>query len=244
MIYSQNGGYMGYGFAIPTTIMNKVVKDLKEFGTVQRALLGVSGQDVHDYIDMQKEKDKEVDLGTTEGFYVAEVEDDGAAADAGIEKGDVIISLDGKKITKRAEMIEVLANKRPGEKIEIGYLHNKKKQTKTVTLKNAQGNTKVMKSADLDVLGANFREITDAQKQQLEIKYGVEVIKVDAGAMKNSGISKGFIIQTVNDKPVRSLEDMEKIVKDASTSKEPVLYIKGIYPTGKKGYFAVDLQNN
>lgn len=244
MIYSQNGGYMGYGFAIPTTIMNKVVKDLKEFGTVQRALLGVSGHDVHDYIDMQKEKDKEVDLGTTEGFYVAEVEDDGAAADAGIEKGDVIVSLDGKKITKRAEMIEVLANKRPGEKIEIGYLHNKKKHTKTVILKNAQGNTKVVKSADLDVLGANFREITDAQKQQLEIKYGVEVIKVDAGAMKNSGISKGFIIQTVNDKPVRSLEDMEKIVKDASTSKEPVLYIKGIYPTGKKGYFAVDLQNN
>ena len=138
--------------------------------------------------------------------------------------------------------MEIMASKRPGDKVEISYLHNKKKYTKSVTLKNAQGNTKVVKSADLDVLGANFREITDAQKQQLSINYGIEVMKVEAGAMKQSGINKGFIIQSVNNQPIRSLEDMEKAVKEASTSKDPVLYIKGIYPTGKKGYFAVELQ--
>ena len=141
-----------------------------------------------------------------------------------------------------AELMEIMAGKRPGDKVDITYLHNKKKYSKTVTLKNAQGNTKVVKTADLDVLGANFREITQAQKQQLEINYGVEVIKVNGGAMKNANIPKGFIIQSVNDQAVRSIDDMEKIVKDASTSKDPVLYIKGIYPSGKKGYFAVELQ--
>ena len=183
-----------------------------------------------------------VNLGTNDGVYVQKVEDDGAAADAGIAEGDVITAMDGKNVTKKAELMEIMASKRPGDKVEISYLHNKKKYTKSVTLKNAQGNTKVVKSADLDVLGANFREITDAQKQQLSINYGIEVMKVEAGAMKQSGINKGFIIQSVNNQPIRSLEDMEKAVKEASTSKDPVLYIKGIYPTGKKGYFAVELQ--
>lgn len=242
MIYSQTGSYTGYGFAIPTTIMNKVVNDLKEYGTVQRAVLGIQGRDVHNYIDEQKEKDKEVDLGTNDGVYVGDVESDGAAVDAGIVEGDVITAIDGKKVTKKAELMEIMANKRPGDKVEVTYLHNKKKYSKTVTLKNAQGNTKVVKTADLDVLGANFREITSAQKQQLDISYGVEVIKVNNGAMKNAGIAKGFIIQSVNNQPIRSLDDIEKAVKDASTSKDPVLYIKGVYPSGKKGYFAVELQ--
>ena len=155
---------------------------------------------------------------------------------------NVADTIDGKKVTKMAELMEIMANKRPGDKVEVTYLHNKKKYSKTVTLKNAQGNTKVVKTADLDVLGANFREITSEQKQQLEISYGVEVIKVNNGAMKNAGIAKGFIIQSVNNQPIRSLDDIEKAVKDASTSKDPVLYIKGVYPSGKKGYFAVELQ--
>ncbi|MDE5947777.1 MAG: deoxyribonuclease HsdR, partial [Prevotella sp.] len=99
----------------------------------------------------------------------------------------------------------------------------------------------VVKNADLDVLGANFREITDAQKKQLNIGYGLEVIKVDNGKMKEAGISRGFIIQRVNNQTVRTIDELQDIVKEASTSKEPVLYIQGIYPTGKKTYFAVPL---
>ena len=102
---------------------------------------------------------------------------------------------------------------------------------------------KVVKNADLDVLGGNFRAITDAQKEQLNIGYGLEVIKVSGGKLKDAGVPKGFIIQRVNDKSIKSIEDMQDAVKEASTSKEPVLYIQGIYPTGKKGYFAVPLQN-
>lgn len=243
MLYSPTGSYSGYGFAIPTTIMNKIVEDLKKFGVVQRAWIGIKGGDVKNYVDAQKEQGKEVDLGTMEGIYVDEVMDDGAAADAGIKNGDVIISADGQKVTKMAELQEIISKKRPGDKLTITYLHNKKKITETVTLKNEQGNTNVVKNADLDVLGANFREITDAQKKQLSISYGVEVIKVNNGKLKESGIARGFIIQKVNDETIKTIDDMQKVVKDASTSKDPVLYIQGIYPTGKKAYFAVPLQS-
>lgn len=241
MLYSQTGSYSGYGFAIPTTIMNKVVDDLKKYGTVQRAMIGIQGIDVKNYVDSQKDQGKEVDLGTMEGIYVAKVIDDGAAADAGIKEGDVITAVDEQKVTRMAELQEIIARKRPGDKLSLTFLHNKKKSTETVTLKNEQGNTKVVKNADLDVLGANFREITDAQKKQLNIGYGLEVIKVDNGKMKEAGISRGFIIQRVNNQTVKTIDELQDIVKEASTSKEPVLYIQGIYPTGKKTYFAVPL---
>lgn len=245
MLYSQTGSYSGYGFAIPTAMMNKVVADLKQYGTVQRAMIGISGRDVKTQVDMEKEEDKEAkDYGTMEGIYVAEVVENSAAAEAGIEKGDIITEVDGQKLTKFGDLSGIIAQKRPGDKVTLTYLHNKKKQTKTVTLRNEQGNTKVVKNADLDVLGADFREITKEQKQQLEISYGLEVIKVNAGKMKEAGVTKGFIIQRVNDETMKTVEDLQDAVKDASTSKEPVLVIKGVYPTGKRGYFIVQLQND
>lgn len=243
MLYSQTGSYSGYGFAIPTAMMNKVVDDIKQYGTVQRAMIGISGGEVKDYVDREKEKGNEVDLGTMEGVYVAEVVENSAAEEAGIEKGDVITEVDGQKVQKFGDLSGIIAQKRPGDKVSLTFLHNKKKHTKEVTLRNEQGNTKVVKNADLDVLGADFREITKAQKEQLEISYGLEVMKVNAGKMKDAGVPKGFIIQRVNDEPMKTMEDLQNAVKEASTSKEPVLYIKGIYPTGKSGYFAVDLQN-
>ena len=93
----------------------------------------------------------------------------------------------------------------------------------------------------MDVLGGNFREIKNEQKKQLNINYGLEVMKVNKGALQNANISRGFIIQRINDESVKTIDDLQKIVKAASTSKDPVLYIQGIYPTGKKGYFAVPL---
>lgn len=244
MLYSETGSYSGYGFAIPTSIMNQVVDDLKKYGTVQRAVIGIKGGDVKNYIDSQKAEDKEVDLGTMEGIYVDEVTAESAAEEAGLQKGDVIIAVDGKDVKKMSELQEVLVKKHPGDKVSITYLRDKKKNTKTVTLKNEQGNTGVVKKADLDVLGANFRAITDAQKRQLNISYGLEVIKVSNGKMKDAGINKGFIIQKVNDNAVKTIEDLQQLVKDASTEKDPVLYIQGIYPTGKKAYFAVPLQDD
>ena len=243
MLYSQTGSYSGYGFAIPTTIMNKVVADIKQYGSVQRAVMGIKGGDVRVYLDMEKEKGKEHDLGTNDGIYVDSVEDGGAGSAVGLKSGDVIVAADGRKLTKMAELLELLSGKKPGDKITITYLRNKKKTTATATLKNAQGNTKVMKSADLDILGGNFKEINDEQKRQLNISTGLEAIRVNNGALKDAGVAKGFIIQKVNEQIIKSTDDLQKAVKEASTSKDPVLYIQGIYPTGKKAYFAVVVGN-
>lgn len=243
MLYSQTGSFSGYGFAIPTSIMNKVVADLKQYGTVQRALIGIQGQDVKNYVDAKKDKGEDIDLGTMEGIYVAKVTEESAAEEAGMKEGDVITAIDGKPVNKMAELQEVLAKKRPGDKVSVTYLRDKKKATKTVTLKNEKGNTQVVKKADLDVLGGNFRAITNAQKEQLNIGYGLEVLKVNSGRLKIAGITKGFIIQRVNDNAVKTIDDLQNAVKEASTSKDPVLYIQGVYPTGKKAYFAVPLED-
>ena len=244
MIYSQTGSNIGYGFAIPTAIVNKAVEDFKKYGSVQRAMIGIKGGDVSNQVDAEKEKGNEVDYGTMEGIYIAEVVEDGAAADAGLKKGDVITAIDGKKVKKFGELQGIMAQKRPGDKVTVTYLRNKKSHTTTLTLKNEQGNTKVVKNADLDVLGGQFRAVTDSQKEQLNIGYGLQVMKISGGKLKEAGVPQGFIIQRVNDQSMKSIDDLQNAVKEASTSKEPVLYIQGIYPTGKKGYFAVPLSND
>ena len=243
MLYSQTGSFSGYGFAIPTSIMNKVVDDLKKYGTVQRAVIGIQGQDVKNYVDAQKEQGKDIDLGTMEGIYVAKIVEESSAEEAGLKVGDVITAIDGKEMNKMADLQEYLAKKRPGDKVSVSYLRDKKKASKTLTLKNEQGNTQVVKKADLDVLGGNFRTVTDSQKKQLNISYGLEVLKVNSGKFKDAGITKGFIIQRVNDNAVRTIEDLQNLVKEASTSRNPVLYIQGVYPTGEKAYFAVPLED-
>jgi Do/DeqQ family serine protease len=241
MIYSQTGSNIGYGFAIPTAIVNKAVDDFKKYGAVQRAMIGIKGSDVKNYVDNMKDQDKEVeDFGTMEGIYIAEVVEDGAAAAAGLQKGDVLTHIDGQKIKTFGELQAVIAQKRPGDKVTVKYLRDKKEKTVTLTLKNEQGTTKVVKNADVDILGIDVRPITDSQKKQLEISYGLEVLKVSGGKMKDAGVPKGFIIQTVNDEPMHSFDDLQKAVKDA---KDQMLVIKGIFPTGKRGGFVVYLQN-
>ena len=240
MLASPTGSNIGYGFAIPTAIMNKVVDDIKKYGAVQRAMIGIKGGDVSNKVDADKEQGKEVDYGTMEGIYIGEVVEGGAAQAGGLQKEDVIISIDGKKIKKFGELQGVMAQKRPGDKVKVTYLRNKKEHTTTLTLKNEQGNTKVVKNADVDVLGIDVRPITESQKNQLEISYGLEVLKVNGGKMKDAGVPKGFIIQVVNDRPMRSFDDLQEVVKEA---KDQMLVIKGIFPTGKRGGFVVYLQN-
>ena len=243
MLYSQTGNFTGYGFAIPTTIMNKVVADLKEYETVQRGLLGIQGQDVRIYIDAQKEQHKEVDLGTNEGIYVAKVSEDGAAYDADLQEGDVITAIDGQKVTKMAELQEILATKRPGDKVNVSFMRKKSKKNVTVTLKNERGTTNVVKDADLDILGATFREINDKEKEEMNINYGIKVVKVGNGKFKERSIPMGVYILKVNEKPVKTVSELNDIVKEASKSKSPVLYIQGMYPSGKKDYFTVPLED-
>ena len=244
MLASPTGSNIGYGFAIPTSIVSKAIDDFKKYGTYQRAMIGIHGGSLKDYVDAMKDQDKDVkDYGTMEGVRIDKVVEEGAAADAGLKSEDIITEVDGKKVATMGDLQGIIAQKRPGDKVTVKYLRDKKAKTVTLTLKNEQGNTKVVKNADLDVLGGSFKALTDAQKEQLNIGYGLEVIKISGGKLKDAGVPKGFIIQRVNDQTIKSIDDMQNVVKEASTSKEPVLYIQGIYPTGKKGYFAVPLED-
>ena len=244
MLASPTGSNIGYGFAIPTSIMNKAVDDFKKYGSYQRAMIGIEGDSVKDYVDAMKDQDKEVkDYGTMEGVRINKVVEDGAAADANLEADDIITEVDGKKVKTMGDLQGIIAQKRPGDKVFVKFLRDKKEKSATLTLKNAQGNTKVVKNADLDVLGAQFREVSESQKKELQISYGLQVTKISGGKLKEAGIPQGFIILQVNDEAMKSVNDLQDAVKQASTAKDPVLYVKGIMPTGRKVYFAVNLQD-
>lgn len=243
MLYSQTGSYSGYGFAIPTSIMNKVVDDIKKFGTVQRALLGISGTEVSAYIDAEKEKNKEVDLGTNDGIYVADVSSDGAAANAGIEKGDVILSVDGKKINKMGQLQEEITKHRPGDKVTVTFMRDKKSMTKTVTLRNAQGTTTELKEADPNSLGIDLKPLTAEMKKELALSYGLLVTAIKDGKMKDAGITKGIIIMQVNDKKMNTKEEFEEIVKQTNLSSDRTLWIRAKTQSGLNKSFTVDLED-
>ncbi len=236
VLSSPTGAYAGYGFAIPTSIMTKVVGDLKEFGTVQRAILGISGHDLD-------ERTKDKDLGTVDGVYVAEVTDGSGAKAAGIEVGDVITKIAGKKIHNMAELQESLTMYRPGDKVEVTILRNKKEKTLDVTLKNLQGNTEVVKKFDLTMLGAAFKPISDDVKRHLGVSYGLEVTGVDKGKFADAGIKKGFIILKVNGTKITSEEDLAEALKAANQSPERVLFISGYYMSGRRANYAVELSS-
>ena len=241
MLYSQTGSYSGYGFAIPTTIMNKVVADLKVYGTVQRAILGVQGTDVGTYVDSEKAKGNDVDLGTMSGVYVVQVTDASAAQDAGFEKGDVITKFDGKKVSKMSELQEAIAQHRPGDKVSVTYLRNKKESTISVTLRNTQGNTKIMEEVDLDDMGVALKPVPEEDMKNLGISYGLTITAIRNGKMKAAGASKGTIILQVNDQKMERVENWEEAVKNANQSTERTLWIKAITPSGRKTSYVIDL---
>ena len=241
MIYSQTGSYAGYGFAIPTSIMNKVVDDLKKYGTVQRALLGISGQDVSIYIDAQKAKGNDVDLGTVTGVYVAEVSADGAAAAADLKAGDVILSIDGKTIDKFGELQEALVNHRPGDKVTVTYMRDKKKHTATLTLRNIQGTTAMVETVDTDEIGVALRPLSENEKKELNLSHGLVVSAIRDGKMKEAGVTKGIIIMQVNDRKMNTTEDFEQAVKEANMSSDRVLWIRAKTQSGLNRSFTVEL---
>ena len=243
MLYSQTGSFTGYGFAIPSSMMNKVVADLKEFGMVQRAKLGIQYRDVSAYIDEQHGKDKEVDLGTVSGAYIEEVAADGAAEEAGLEKGDVIVSIDGKEITKSGDLQEIIAVKQPGDKVQVVYLRNRKRHTATVTLLNEQGKASKLEIIDEEGLGASLRPVSEQEKKELALSHGLVVRTLTQGKMKAAGIEKDLIIQKVNGKEMRTVDDFNAVVKAANLSTDRVLEIRAVTKSGIKKMFLVELED-
>lgn len=245
MLYSPTGAYSGYGFAIPTNLMTKVVSDLKVYGTVQRALLGIKGGDFTTDLQMDdkvvKEMEKRMEeLGVKDGILVAQVIEGGSAAGI-LKENDVITKLDGKKLHKFTDLQEALSKHRPGDKVQLTIVRDKKEKEVTITLKNAQGNTKVVKNAGMEILGAAFKPVDTDLRRQLNLGYGLEVTGVSDGKMADAGIRKGFIILKANGQPMKTVEDLENVLKTATQTPEQVLFITGMFPSGKRASYAVDL---
>ena len=166
---------------------------------------------------------------------------EGGSAAGVLQENDVIIGIDGKRVKNFAGLQEALALHRPGDKVTVKVIRDKKEQTLELTLKNEQGTTKVVKDAGMEILGAAFREVPQETKQQLRLGAGLEVTGVTEGKMKEAGVRKGFIILKANGQSVKTVEQLEEIVKQASRSTEPVLFLNGVFPSGKRAYYAVDL---
>lgn len=241
VLSSPTGAYTGYGFAIPTSIMTKVVADLKQYGAVQRAILGIRGTSIGENRVDEDLKKKAKELGVVDGVLIAEIIEGGSASGSDIKVDDVIVGIDGKTVKNMADLQEALARHRPGDKVKVKLIRDKKEKTVDVTLKNEQGTTKVVKSTDMEILGAAFRELPDDLKKQLKLSSGIQVTGVSAGKMAEAGVTKGFIIQKVNNRTVNKVSDLEDIFKTAVKSPEQVLFISGIFPSGKRASYAVDL---
>lgn len=237
-IYSNTGSYSGFSFAIPTTIVKKVMADIRQYGTVQRAVLGASVRE----LDAKIAKEKDI-TAVKSGLLIASVNDMSTAKELGLQEDDVITAINGVNVANHAQLVEQLNKFRPGDKVTVTYYRNNKKIEKTATLRNQTGSTSITKKGDFSELGCAFMKLTAETKTRLGISNGVQVKGLKAGAIRDAGVKEGFIITAVNDVPVNSSEDVEQVynsvMKDSDEYKALILY--GVYPTGKKYTYAVNL---
>lgn len=237
-IYSNTGSYTGYSFAIPTSIVKKVMTDLKQYGSVQRAMLGCTITE----LDSKLAKEKGITV-TKSGLMVMEVTDRSTAKEIGLQSGDVIVGINDAEIHTFPELQEQLNKFRPGDQISVTYIRDNKKYTKSATLRNSQGSTAITKKGDFSEIGCAFMKIGEETKRNLGISNGVKVTGLKSGAFRDAGIKDGFIITEINGNRVNSSDDVEMIYNQIMKSGESdkVMFITGLYPTGKKYYYAVNL---
>jgi serine protease Do len=224
-IASPTGYYSGYSYAIPVNIVKKVVDDLIKFGTVQRGFLGVRFVNASDLTE--DDKKRQGIPATAEGIYVTDVPTDGGAYDAGIRKGDILTKVNGTEISNGAEMQGLISRQKPGDKIPISYIRNGKENTAMVTLKNKAGNYDIVKAdAILETLGAEFTSLDTKKAREYGVAGGVIVKKINEGAINDQTRMKdGFIILKVNDKEVKSVDEMK-----AAVGVNKSITISGFYP--------------
>jgi serine protease Do len=209
------------------------VRDLKEYGTVQRAFIGVNISDLN-----QRLAD-ELDVKVSAGVYIGGLSENGAAEEAGLEKGDIILAVNSRNITKSSELQEIIGSKRPGERISLKVLRDNAERDFEVILRNVNGTTKRIKKEDLEfltLLGGRFREINGQEKNSYRLKYGVKIIETNTGILAEQDIPNGFIITQINQQAIKTVEDINKagieIIKD-----RPVI-ISGVLPNGRQKYYA------
>jgi len=236
-IASNTGSYTGYSFAVPAALVKKVVTDLKEFGEVQRGLLGIQIRDV------DAELVKEQKLPDIQGIYVIEVGKGSGAEVAGLKSGDVILGVNGIKVNNTSELQELVARQRPGDKVTITYRRNDKIDQVNVTLRNKLNTTDIVKSDSKDKtqllteLGAEVVELSDDDKKKYKVESGLKIKKLYDGKLKDAGVKEGFVITKFDKRPIAKLEDLQQAL---NFSRGGVL-IEGVYPNGEKAFFGIGL---
>ena len=228
IIKTSTGSYVGYSFAVPETIVRKVVVDLKESGVVQRAVLGISYRPVDQkFID---EAGEHTGIDKIGGIYVASVVEDGAASKAGIRKGDVITKVDNTDVNDSAIFLEQIGKRRPGDSIDIELRRGEKTIKTTATLQNRAGETSLLAKESVDVakaLGAKLKNAPQELCKKLDIRGGVQVTAVTSGGvLERCRVKEGFIITHINDRPISSLDDIDRLTAKITS-------IDGIYPNGR-----------
>lgn len=228
-IASPTGSYAGYSFAVPSNIVKKVIFDLKNFGVTQRGFLGVTIRSMDDATA------KEVGFDRPYGVYVDGVNSGSSAEDGGIKKKDVITHINGVAVNSSPELQEQVANYRPGDKINVDYIRDGKKQTTVIVLKNKYNTTAVVDNSTnvLDVLGVKVSNLTDQEKRSLGVSGGVKIDEVKQGKLSEyTDIRKGFVITQIDDEPVSSVQDFTNILQNKSGK----VVVEGLYPNKAISY--------
>ncbi|NVO03704.1 MAG: trypsin-like peptidase domain-containing protein [Bacteroidetes bacterium] len=235
-IASNTGSYTGYSFAIPSNIVRKVMNDLMEFGQIQRAFMGLGSiQEVDGKFAQEKGLEK------VKGVYISTLDQNGAAFEAGIQAGDVIMKIDEKEVNSTSELQEVISRHRPGDKINVAVDRIGKGLSFDIVLKNKNGNTKIVKQDETNVislLGATFEPIGDQEKNSLRIQYGLKIIKLEGGKLRGAGIREGFIVTAIDKKPIKTTEDINTALQGKAGMG---VLIEGIYTNGMRAYYGFGL---
>ena len=231
-IASPTGYYSGYSYAIPVNIAKKVVDDIIKFGTVQRGFMGIQFGEAGSMSEDQKSK-LGIEANTTDGIYVTEAQTDGGAYLAGIRKGDQIRKINGSDITSGGELQDQVSRHKPGDKIPVTVIRNGKPLTFTVTLKNKAGNFDIVRNdSKMDLLGAEFSSLDSKKAVEYGVDGGIIVKKINNGVLYDQTRMKdGFVILRVNDKDVKSVDEMRKAIGNSNQ-----INISGFYP-GYEGLY-------
>ncbi|MFC5192638.1 S1C family serine protease [Algoriphagus aquatilis] len=240
-IASNTGTFAGYSFAVPSTLVKKVMDDLIKYGAVQRGLLGVSIQSVSPELADYLNKKFPVD----QGVYVGGVNENSAGKAAGLKEGDIIISIDGKAVNNVSMLQEMVARKRPGDKVEVEYIRDGKTSKTSATLKNFSGDTNIVKKEvpkTFTFEGLQFEDVKQQTKDQLKIAGGA-VIKSNANeAWRNAGARNGFIITSViSDSGRKKVTNAQEMIDFLEDSKGQEIVVLGMFPDGTDYYFEVEL---
>ena len=237
-IASPTGSYAGYSYAIPVNIVKKVVTDLVKFGTVQRAYIGIQYQ--REGIELSEEEKKNIPgYKEGEGVYVTDVPAEGAAAQAGIKKGDIVTKLNGVAVNTGPELQEQIARYKPGDKVSLTYQRGGKENMVSIVLRNKSGNTEIVKNNTIiDKLGAEFSTVDAKTAAANRISGGVVVRKITDGILrKRTRLEEGFIITKVNNQEVKTIADFERIL---NSSKGKTVIMECVYP-GAEGIYPIPL---